>query len=688
MKNYALVLLLITGYVKLHAQTIPAIEWQKSLGGTDNERAFSIQPTNDNGLVIAGYTASEDGDVTTHYGGRDFWIVKLDAAGDMLWQKAFGGTQDEEARSIQQTTDSGFIVAGFTASNDSNVTGNHGGTVYWIVKLDIAGNLEWQRSLGGTKNDTACSIQQTNNGGFIVAGTSHSNDGDVTYHHGSVFSPDIWLAKLDASGNITKEKSFGGTGNDHGRSIRQTSDNGFILVGFSDSENGDVTGNYYSRDYWIVKLTIAIKIEWEKCLGGYATDEGQSVEETDDGGFIVTGSSDSNDGDVSGNHFTSWYGSIINSRDIWTVRLTKTGNILWQKSLGGTFGEHAFSTKQTIDKGFIVAGISFSNGWDVSGNKGNGDAWIVKLDSSGAITWQQTIGGTGSDIISSIIETTEEEIIAVGSSGSNDGDVSGNHGLEDYWIVKLSCNVPQIFFEDADGDGFGNVDVSITVTSCIPPLGYVSDTLDCNDAAAAIHPPASPSLLWQKCLGGTQFNGDFAAGIEQTSDGGYIMAGSTWSDDGDVSGNKGESDYWVVKLGAEGMIEWQKCLGGSSNEYARSVQQTTDGGYVVAGESYSTDGDVSGHHGTASNSDIWMVKLDASGNIQWEKSLGGSEYEQDGYVKQTPDGGYIVVGTSGSNDGDVSGHHGQVYYPDLWVVRLNGRNLSEVTNLNMGKVYR
>ena len=177
----------------------------------------------------------------------------------------------------------------------------------------------------------------------------------------------------------------------------------------------------------------------------------------------------------------------------------------------------------------------------------------------------------------------------------------------------------------------------------------------------------APEIQWQKSFGGSNY--DEASYVQLTTDGGYIVAVYSESDDGDVTGHHGGFDYWIVKLDASGTIEWQKSLGGSNGDGVSSIQQTTDGGYIVAGNSSSNDGDVTGHHGSNDDNDYWIVKLDASGAIAWQKSLGGSDYEYVSSIQQTTDGGYIVAGNSSSNDGDVTGHHGG---GDMWIVKLGG----------------
>ncbi len=213
----------------------------------------SIQQTSDGGFIVAGQTYSNDGDVSGNHGGSDAWVVKLNSSGTILWQKCLGGTvYGAIAYSIQQTSDGGFIVGGETLSNDGDVSGNHGEFDAWVVKLDSLGDIEWQKCLGGTGWDWENSIQQTSDGGFIVAGYTNSNDGDVSGNHGS---KDYWVVKLNSSGDIEWQKCLGGTNDDWARSIKQTSDGGFIVAGFTASNDGDVSGNQGNSDAWVVKLT-------------------------------------------------------------------------------------------------------------------------------------------------------------------------------------------------------------------------------------------------------------------------------------------------------------------------------------------------------------------------------------------------------------------------------------------------
>jgi hypothetical protein len=361
-------LILFNGVNKKSYAQAPAIEWQRCLGGTYDDYAYSIQQTSDGGFIVAGRTYSNDGDVSGNHGKSDAWVVKLNSSGDIEWQKCLGGTGNDYAKSIQQTSDGGFIVAGYTDSNDGDVSGNHGYFDYWVVKLNSSGTILWQKCLGGTSFDQAYSIQQTSDGGFIVAGRTYSNDGDVSGNHGDI---DAWVVKLNSSGDIIWQKCLGGTSGDYANSIQQTSDSGFIVAGYTWSNDGDVSGNHGYYDYWVVKLNSSGDIEWQKCLGGTYYDYAYSIQQTSNGGFIVAGSTNSINGDVSGYH--GYF-------DYWVVKLNSSGDILWQKCLGGTSDDYANSIQQTSDGGFIVAGYTNSNDGDVTENHGGYDTWVVKLN--------------------------------------------------------------------------------------------------------------------------------------------------------------------------------------------------------------------------------------------------------------------------------------------------------------------
>ena len=454
---FFLVILFLYGFASI-AQ--PTIEWQISMGGTGFDVGRSIIQTSDGGYIISSQIWGSGGDITGFQGVADYWFVKLSSSGSILWQKAVGGSAEDDCYTIKPTSDGGYIAAGNSDSFDGDVTVNNGDHDVWIVKVDSIGNIQWEKSLGGTLDEEGFSILQTKDGGFIVAGGTASDDGDVSANHGAV---DCWLVKLSSTGNIEWEETFGGTANDGVKSIIQTPDEGYIFSGSSRSNDGDVSGNHGLTDVWVVKLSSAITIEWQKSLGGSGEEIGHSIINTTDGGYIVAGQTDSNDGDVSGNK------GVI---DVWVVKLDSAGNIEWQDNYGGSNDDIAFSIAQTIDGGYVVATLTKSDDGDVTGYYGQRDYWLIRLTSTGSIQWQKTLGGTERDFAGSAIQSSDGGYVFVGYSESNDNDVTGNHGQADVWVVKLAGKKPISNFTSSDSDATIGSTISFTDASLYAPTKW------------------------------------------------------------------------------------------------------------------------------------------------------------------------------------------------------------------------
>ena len=405
----------------------PSIEWQKCLGSTADDYANAIVQTFDNGYAVIGTTAdSSNGDVTGTHGYGDLWLAKLSSSGSLQWEKAVGGSRTEIGSCVRQTADSGYIVCGYSESNDGDVSGNHGSFDYWVVKLSSSGNIQWQRSYGGSLDEYANSIRQTSDGGYIIVGTGGSTDGDVT---GSVYRG-YWVVKISPLGDIQWQKSFGGNLGGTANSVAQTIDSGYILAGVTESNIGDAADNHGLQDSWIVKLSSAGNVQWKRCYGGSGNDEAHSIIQTIDGGYLFAGYSNSTDGDVSGNH--GYY-------DVWVVKLSSLGIIQWQRSHGGLGADEAFSVWQTADSNYAIAGFSNTGESLTDITHGAGDGWLVQLSSTGDLIWQSCLGGSNQDKIFSMQQVADHGFIAAGYTASNYGDVSGLHGTRDYWVVKLAA---------------------------------------------------------------------------------------------------------------------------------------------------------------------------------------------------------------------------------------------------------
>jgi uncharacterized delta-60 repeat protein len=263
------------GYVDswvLKLSSIGNIEWQKTYGGSDEDTAHSIQQTSDGGYIVAGHTKSFGA------GYVDYWVLKLSSIGKIEWQKTYGTSNSDRAPSIQQTSDGGYIVAGNTTFPGAKYVD------YWILKLSSVGNIEWQKTYGGSDDDSPRSIQQTSDGGYIVAGYAGSS-----YDSGGFYrkKPNIWLLKLYSDGEIEWQKTYGGSEKDSAWSIQQTSDGGYIVVGTTQSFGAG------TDDFWILKLSSIGNIEWQKTYGGSDDDWSRSIQQTSDGGYIVVGTTKS-----------------------------------------------------------------------------------------------------------------------------------------------------------------------------------------------------------------------------------------------------------------------------------------------------------------------------------------------------------------------------------------------------------
>ncbi|MCF8409373.1 MAG: T9SS type A sorting domain-containing protein [Crocinitomicaceae bacterium] len=436
----------------------PAIEWQKCLGGVygdtvqinDTTVYYSsgedliqkIIKTNDGGYIVVGTTGSNNTDVSGNHGLMDIWVVKLNSTGIIQWQKCYGGSYNEYGSDIQQTSDGGYIVCGWTNSIDGDVLGFHGSPAwenypyndYFILKISNSGSIQWKKCLGGNRDEKAYAIKQTTDGGYIVAGeTNTNNNGDVTgYNTNNLNTSDAWVVKLTSSGNIDWKKCYGDSKLDYFNSVEILNDGSFYFSGTTDSYQ--TVGSHGQYDFWVVKTDGFGNTQWQKFYGGSARDYGNSLKITPDQGFVFTGETYSYNGDVLGSN------NIDNGHnDVWVFRADNLGNILWQNSLGGTISEGGNDVVVTADGGYAVTGYTNSFNGDVSYNYGYKDFWIVKLNSAGSKTWEKCYGGVYDDISNSIVETTDGGFVLAGSIESNDfnSTISGSYGNGDGWVVKL-----------------------------------------------------------------------------------------------------------------------------------------------------------------------------------------------------------------------------------------------------------
>ncbi|MDA9874714.1 hypothetical protein N9D29_01740 [Flavobacteriaceae bacterium] len=409
------------------------IDFITTLGGSKNESAQAVVNTTDGGYAILGHAQSMDGDVLNKSNeSYDYWLLKFDATNQLQWQKTYGGSDDDRGVDLIQTSDNGYAVIGKSKSNDLEVSENAGFDDFWVSKLDSSGTIIWEYSFGFAGSDTPYSIIQTNDNGYLLSGvldvSASNGQGDrnsiLSRHAGG----DYWVIKLNASGVKQWSNYYGGSFTDTAYDAIQTEDDGYIIIGSSDSDDVDITNNLGSYDFWILKISATGTLVWEKSFGGSEIDEAHAISQATDGNYLIVGDTRSNDLEISQNN---------GAADLWIVKITPEGTLLWEKTLGGSSFDVGRSISKTQDNGFLVSGSSRSSDGNLTSNKGQNDAWVVKINSSGNLEWQKTIGGSEVDFFYDAVELNDQTIIAVGDSNSSNEDIYENNGFSDLLILKL-----------------------------------------------------------------------------------------------------------------------------------------------------------------------------------------------------------------------------------------------------------
>jgi hypothetical protein len=411
------------------------------------------------------------------------------------------------------------------------------------------GTLELAQTFGGSKNDVAKSVVATSDGGFAVLGYTQSMDGDVTGK--TTENYDFWVLKFNSEALLEWTKTYGGSGDDRGSDIIQTTDGGFALIGYSSSIDGDITINNGNRDFWMAKLDATGTLSWQKSFGFVGADEGISLLETSDNHFLLSGVLDVTASQGEGN-----LGRLSTKHaggDYWSIKIGSSGELIWSRFYGGSFTDSPTGVLENNTGEFIVVGASDSNDVDITNNKGSYDFWIVKSDAGGNIIWEKSFGGSEIDEARGIASSGDGNYIIVGDTRSNQQDISLNNGAADLWIIKVSDN---------------------------------------------------GEFLWDSAIGGTNF--DVARSINRTSDSGFVIAGSSRSSDGDVAKNQGQNDAWVVKINTEGQLVWETTVGGTDIDFAYDAVQLNNGTIIAVGESNSLDGDITENKGFT---DLLIIKI-------------------------------------------------------------------------------
>lgn len=460
-----LVLLIISIHFSFFGfSQVPSIEWQKCFGGSNDEEGNVICRTTDNNVIVGGYTSSNDGDVVTiRRGDSDIWLIKVDLAGNLLWSKTIGGSGSENVKSIIPTYDNGYAIFGSTSSSDFPVSStNHGMNEMWFVKSDSSCDLQLEKCYGSPDHDYGLKIIQSPDSDFIILGKVQLAGGNISsssYHN----LEDFWVAKVNRVGLIRWSKCLGGFLSDEPSSIVPTN-GGYLITGYIGSSDGDVTCLNPTHSAWVVKIDFTGSILWQKCFGGSGADQGIELLSLNDGTFYLCAITTSNDGDVSG---------LTGISSSWIVKCDSIGNILWQHCYGGSNFNAGFSFCSTFDGGLVVGGVSNSS--NINGYHLQNEAYAFKVDSSGNLLWEKCFGGSLMEQINSIIQVRDSGFIFTGYSTSIDGDITLAHGNKDIWLVKLNDRNTGIEESSKEISGF-----SITKSDNLLQVSFTSLNFEMN----------------------------------------------------------------------------------------------------------------------------------------------------------------------------------------------------------------
>jgi hypothetical protein len=437
----ALLVIIFTAFSTLVFAQNLAIHWQKSLGGRNNEFAYATTPTSDGGYVIVGSTNnSNDGDVPNSKafsgaGGSDIWVVKLNNWGEIVWSKTFGGSKDDIATDVLETKDKGILLVATTNSIDGEAAGNgsRGGLI--LLKLKTDGSIEWRKVFASGYNvgetsfakadaNSKPTIKPTADGGYMLGAT-------IT----PINTSDFWLSKLNATGNIQWTKIYGSSqNNDYMQEVIVCADGGFLMVGGTEASNLEISGAGKGFiDFYVVKTNATGTVLWQKALGGTNLDIAFSGIETSDNGYIVVGETNSTNGDMTPN---------LGQKDGVLLKFANNGNLLWKVLAGGDDIDGLYTIKKASDGRIFAMGISSSVIGKVKPKGPVGDMWLVNIENSGIITSHTMFGGADSDIVRGAFPTADGGFIIAGNSESVDGDLTENKGGTDFWSVKIGTPLP------------------------------------------------------------------------------------------------------------------------------------------------------------------------------------------------------------------------------------------------------
>jgi hypothetical protein len=510
--------------------------WFKPIGEPGDEHGYSIYEASSGRYIIAG--SKRPIAATSH----DAYLLQMDDAGETIWEETYGGLQDDQARSVVETSDGGYIVAGY--SNSYNA-GNYDA---YLLKTDITGNKIWEVIYGGPDEEKITSVIQTTDDKYVITGNT------MSFGSGG---NDIYLIKTGFFIDSVWTHTYGGAGNDIGYAVQETSDNGYIIVGKTNSFG--LYDNADTSDVYLINTDSDGNVIWTQTYGGAGDDGGYSVNQTTDGGYIITG-----------------YTTPADNRDLYLIKTDDQGDTTWAKTYGSIGDDEGYQVYQTIDGGYIITGYTTP----VSDK----DLYLIKTDDQGDTTWAKTYSNVGDDEGHSVYQTIDGGYIITGYTTPA--------GDKDVYLIKTNDQGDtlwaKIYSNTGDDEGhsvYQTTDGGYIITGYINPID--------NDDVYLIKTDSNGNVLWKETYGGQ--GDDRGYSVYQTADGGYIITGYSNSFSG------GDYDVYLIRTDGTGTILGTDTYGGPDDEKGYSLYQTFDGGYIITGYTNSFG---------AGNDDVYLIKTE------------------------------------------------------------------------------
>ena len=411
-----------TFFVQAQQPLAPVINWQQRLGGSSDEAWESVCIAGDGSIVVCGYTSSINGDAGEGRGGTDAWVARFSVFGELIWKKRYGGTKLDFANSIARGEGGGFIVAGVSYSDDGDLSGNHGYSDAWLLKLNDLGEKEWSYLYGGECFEEAVAVQHAAGGGYVVAGGSCSDENQYQWEHRGLY--DGWVFHVDGGGRMLWQHNFGGSGNDYIYHLDEGNEGEWILAGVTNSNDGDIEINYGNSDAWLVSVSKEGILQWSRTYGGEGNDRFLSVHRS-----------------LNGNMFASGYFQKGVDFDGWVLKAGMGGDVLKQAFYGGGGPDYLVGSAITGDGGGIFCGSTQSafEGFSVSGS--NGDAWFIKIDNNLDVQWQFVDGGEDPDAYVAVSVSENNRVYLAGYTESSGVGLPDAHGMQDSWLVSMTADI-------------------------------------------------------------------------------------------------------------------------------------------------------------------------------------------------------------------------------------------------------